>query len=277
MSLARGSVRGSFFSWESKSQNTAQETRTWTGNVVLGAEGARYRDLFQAHPPAAGSGRSTRPARLHGSASRPPGLGASTQRLGRGAPPPVARAQRAARAQDTSLPAGDARGPRPLRLLAGLLRPRAGCGRERRRGRAARRPSHAAILTRAASPRARPRTSAIKRQFPRLPAKEQCAGKGGSPEEPTPEAAQEAGRAQLAALPGVPAVPRRSAPPPPAPDSHSSPWGPPRAVLAAAGTSRSHLPAPRPPPSALRTQRLPLPIFLPIFLLCFLHGLFSHD
>lgn len=40
------------------------------------------------------------------------------------------------------------------------------------------------------APKAPSGTSAIKRQFPCLPAKEQCSGEGGSPEEPTPEAAK---------------------------------------------------------------------------------------
>lgn len=141
--------------------------------------------------------RSTRPTRLHGSAlrsvvkiqTRTRGLDVGRPE-GWGGGSPVARAQRAPWAQSASLGPGDVQGPlRPLLLLL-LLPPRAGCGRERRRGQAASRPSHAAILTRAASPQPRPLTSAIKRQFPRLPAKEQCAGEGGSPEEPTPEAAK---------------------------------------------------------------------------------------
>lgn len=84
----------------------------------------------------------------------------SAEGLGRGWPrrprgePLVARAQRALRAQSASLPAGEAQGPPRPPLLLLLLPPWAGCGRERRRGQAARRPSHGAILTRAASPRA---------------------------------------------------------------------------------------------------------------------------
>lgn len=53
------------------------------------------------------------------------------------------------RAQRATLGAGDAQGPWPPLLL---LPPRAGCGQDRRRGPAARGPSHAAILTCAASP-----------------------------------------------------------------------------------------------------------------------------
>lgn len=64
-------------------------------------------------------------------------------------------------------------------------------------------------------PGPRPRTSAIKRQFPRLPAKEQCAGEGGSPEEPTPEVAKGAR--------GGPRCPRCPAPPPPWPGVPSAP------------------------------------------------------
>lgn len=64
--------------------------------------------------------------------------------------PLVARSARPPWAQRASLGAGgEALGLRQQLLL---LPPGAGCGRDRRRGPAARGPSHAAILTRAASP-----------------------------------------------------------------------------------------------------------------------------
>lgn len=157
----RGLGTGPFFPREngSPSAKHGPGTRQRSGSLVVGRRGASAATSLGPHSPAAGSARSTRPAPLHGSASRS-AVTTPTQHRGWGAGrprrpprgPPVARAQRAPRAHSASLPAGDAQGPPPPLLL--LLPPRAGCGRERRRGPAARRPSHAAMLTRAASPRA---------------------------------------------------------------------------------------------------------------------------
>lgn len=92
--------------------------------------------------PAGRPTRSTRLVGLHGSAFR---WEASQGHLGYH----LLRAQRAPRAQRATLGAGDAQALRPPLLL---LPPRAGCGQDRRRGPATHGPSHAAILTRAASP-----------------------------------------------------------------------------------------------------------------------------
>lgn len=75
--LAGGSEEDLFFPRERMKlyhlplQNTTQETRKLSGNLVLGGEDARQPETSASgHSPAAGSVRSTRPTRLHGSASR---------------------------------------------------------------------------------------------------------------------------------------------------------------------------------------------------------------
>ena len=168
VSLAGGSEEdGSFFPRERKKfchlplQNTTQQTRKPSGHLVLGGEG-RVRPRGALLGPLTCSRLSAvhraSPApwlrmALSGSPlTRPLGWDAGRPRRPAERGPLVARAQRAPRAQSAGLRADDARGPPPPPLM--LLPPRAGCGRERRRGPAARRPSHAAILTRAASPRA---------------------------------------------------------------------------------------------------------------------------
>lgn len=247
------------------------------------------RDLASARSPAAGSGRSTRPARLHGSASRAalpaparrqPGAPGPTAACGGGGAP-VARAQRARRAQGASPRAGDAQGLLRPRLPLLLLAPRAGCGRGRRRGQAARRPSHAAILTRAASPvRGLPQSKGnflVSRQRNNAPARE---GAPGSPRlrlPRAPEAARAAAPAPRAARsgPGSRLGPRSSASSSPCPpDFHFSPLGGPGPRRRSRGQrSALSLSSPTLAPASLHTQS-PLPVFLPIFLVCFLQGLF---
>ena len=68
-------------------QNAAQETRERSENLILGGEGrGRPRGPLRGPSPAAGSARSTGPARLHGSAWRSAVPPNSTAGLGRAAP-----------------------------------------------------------------------------------------------------------------------------------------------------------------------------------------------